>query len=108
MQKNEDRKTPIPVGIRKSHSKRLDDLEEVTKELTEGQGKLAGDIGNLRKQIEGTGDSDRPSAQFSMSPTGVRAKFFHIKGMGAWVIVSIVVIIAIMFIILAVVVGSKP
>jgi hypothetical protein len=104
---DQDRKTPIPRGVQKSHSNRIAVLEEISKNLEEGQGKLAGDIGNLDKRVrvlEGGDerDSDRPSqAQFSLSPTGARAKFRNIS---AWVIVTMVVIFALMFTLIALIV----
>jgi hypothetical protein len=103
-----DRKTPIPGGVQKSHSKRLNDLEEITEELVEGQGKLAGDIGNLQRQFEEQSDkdSDRPSnAQLSLSPTGARAKLENISGKHiGTVVITVVVVIATMFVIIALIV----
>lgn len=96
MPKEED--TPVPIGVKKSHSQRISKLEDGQKELVEGQGKLAGDIGNVSNRVKVLEDeyearnSDRPSnAQVSIGPTGARAKFHNINGR---VLIGVVVVIA--------------
>ena len=105
-----DRDTPIPIGVNKSHSKRISDLEKGQREIVEGQGKLAGDIGNVSARVKTLEEeylertSDRPSdAQFSLSPTRMRAKFQNISAIA---VVTVVVVIALMFVVIAWIVGK--